>query len=215
MIDGLSLTLLAAAVGVAVLHTAVGPDHYLPFVALAHARGWSHTRLLGITAVCGMGHVLSSLALGATLVFVGASLGLLESIDQGRGSLAAWMLIALGLVYALWGMRLALGESKGAGRHDHEHGGKTVGALFVVFVLGPCEPLIPLVFLPAVEGRWALAGATAFTFGLATVATMVLLVGAARAGTRRLRPAFLERWLHAATGGLLAFSGAMILMEST
>ena len=36
----------------------------------------------------------------------------------------------------------------------------TPWALFIIFVLGPCEPLIPLFVLPASRGDWALAGAT-------------------------------------------------------
>ena len=56
---------------IAVTHTALGPDHYLPFVLLAQARGWSRTRAAWVTAVCGIGHVLSSLLLGT----IGLALG--------------------------------------------------------------------------------------------------------------------------------------------
>ena len=39
-----SPSLLAAAFGVGVVHTLLGPDHYLPFIMLAKARGWSRWR---------------------------------------------------------------------------------------------------------------------------------------------------------------------------
>jgi nickel/cobalt exporter len=212
MLDGFSFTVLLAALGVAVLHAVVGPDHYLPFVALARVRGWSRARTLGVTSICGLAHVASSLVLGAVVILAGSSLGVLESIEQGRSTLAAFVLLVFGLAYALYGARRA---SHGRA-HDHaalhEHTGTTFWALFAVFVLGPCEPLIPLVFLPAAGGRWALAGVTAIVFGLATVATMVLMVAFAHAGAQRLPLGYLERWAHSAAGLVLALSGVTLLV---
>ena len=63
--------LLATAVTIGFLHTLIGVDHTLPFVVLARAQKWSLQRLLVITNLCGLGHVLSSLLLG----WVGISLG--------------------------------------------------------------------------------------------------------------------------------------------
>ena len=69
--DGLSWSLLFAAAAIAVTHTALGPDHYLPFIMLARSRGWSPARAALITAVCGVGHVISSLLLGGLGVALG------------------------------------------------------------------------------------------------------------------------------------------------
>ena len=41
--------LLVTAASIGVVHTLLGPDHYLPFVAMAKARGWSLARTLRIT----------------------------------------------------------------------------------------------------------------------------------------------------------------------
>jgi hypothetical protein len=232
--DGLTTSLLVAAVGVGVVHTALGPDHYLPFVALARARGWSRARTLAVTAACGTGHVAASLALGALLLGAGASVGALEAIESGRGSFAAWALVAFGLAYGLWGARvawrrgsdLALHEHTGhvhLHRHGHEHHRHAEGergnerrttfwALFLIFVLGPCEVLIPLVFVPASEGRWALALGTAAVFGVATLATMVILVAALHAGVRGLSLGGLERWSQALAGAILSASGAAMIL---
>ena len=57
--------LIAAALGIAVAHTALGPDHTLPFVMLARAGRWSLRRTLAVTLACGAGHVASSLLLAA------------------------------------------------------------------------------------------------------------------------------------------------------
>lgn len=230
MHDGLSWTLVVAALGIAVVHTAIGPDHYLPFIALAEARRWSRRRMLVVTGLCGLAHVGSSLALAALAILAGASLGLLKAVEEGRGAVAAWVLLAFGLAYGAWGVRRALRERRGIvlhqhhghvhlhahGEHAHSHArdardATTFWTLFAVFVLGPCEPLIPLVFLPAASGRWALAGAISLVFGVATVLTMLVLVGAARAGIRRLPTGALERWAHAAAGLVLSLSGLAML----
>ena len=56
--------LILAAITISFLHIISGPDHYLPFIALSKARGWSLTKTIGWTIVCGCGHVWSSVILG-------------------------------------------------------------------------------------------------------------------------------------------------------
>ncbi len=40
------VALLLSAAGIALTHTLMGPDHYLPFVAMAVERRWSWRKLL-------------------------------------------------------------------------------------------------------------------------------------------------------------------------
>jgi hypothetical protein len=227
---GFSLSVLAAAGGIAFLHTVLGPDHYLPFIALARARSWSMTRTLIVTAVCGLGHVASSILLGGLGVILGVAVARIEGVEGGRGDLAAWALVAFGLAYALWGIRHALRRSKGIEththhghvhlhthgneEHDHDHGmgsNLTFWALFLIFVLGPCEPLIPLFVLPASRGDWGLAAATAVVFTIVTLVTMVGLTALALAGAKQIRLGPLERWSHTLAGSVIAASGLAIL----
>jgi sulfite exporter TauE/SafE len=228
--DTLSLELLLAAVGIALVHTLAGPDHYLPFVMLSRARKWSARKTLWVTAVCGLGHVASSLVLGAVGVAVGVSVGAIEGMESARGELAAWLLVGFGAAYGLWGLRRAIRGRRGLELHahgghvhlhahgepGHAHGvkgerGATFWALFVIFVLGPCEPLIPLVIAPASTGRWQLAAVVAVVFSITTILTMLAVVLLALLGAQRLRLAFLERWAHALAGGMVAASGLAIL----
>ena len=82
------IALTATAAGIGFLHTLTGPDHYVPFVVLAKARGWSYLKTVWITVLCGLGHVGSSIILG----FIGIALGLgvarLEIFEGYRGSVA-------------------------------------------------------------------------------------------------------------------------------
>jgi len=229
-ITGFGLSVLAAAGGIAFLHTILGPDHYLPFIVLARARSWSTTKTLVVTAVCGLGHVASSIALGGLGVVFGVAVARIEGVEGGRGDLAAWALVAFGLAYALWGIRHALRSSKGIETHlhhghvhlhthgdaDHDHSNGmgsnlTFWALFLIFVLGPCEPLIPLFVLPASRGDWGLAAATAAVFTAVALVTMVGLTAVAIKGAKQLRLGPLERWSHTLAGSVIAASGLAIL----
>ena len=229
-LTGFSVSILVAAGGVAFVHTVLGPDHYLPFIVLARARSWSTLRTLLVTALCGLGHVASSVLLGGLGVIFGVAVARIEGVEGSRGDLAAWALVAFGLAYAVWGLRHALRSSKGIETHDHhghvhlhtrgdaehthEHGfgsNLTFWALFLIFVLGPCEPLIPLFVLPASRGDWGLAVATAAVFTAVTLATMVGLTAAALSGAKKLRLGPLERWSHTIAGAVVAASGLAIL----
>ena len=67
-----SIVLLSgAAASIAVLHTLLGPDHYLPFIAMSRAGKWSLRKTLTVTLICGMGHVVSSAALALVGVVFG------------------------------------------------------------------------------------------------------------------------------------------------
>lgn len=227
------LILLGAAASIGLVHTLLGPDHYLPFIMMSKARGWTLTRTLAVTAACGIGHVASSVGIGFAGIAFGIALGKLEAIETVRGELAGWALIAFGLVYAIWGLRRAyrkrehththvLGKLAGfthahphdpSHPHDHEQGGKssiTPWVLFAIFVLGPCEPLIPLLIYPAAENSIAGVAAVTLVFGIATIGTMVATVAAVSLGFRAVSFGRLERFTHAIAGSTIALSGLAI-----
>jgi nickel/cobalt transporter (NicO) family protein len=231
-VTGFSLSLLVAAAGIAVTHTVLGPDHYLPFLMLARARHWSRTRTLLVTLACGVGHVLSSIALGMIGLAIGAGVGWVRHWETQRGDWAAWALVWIGLAYMLWGIRAALRRRGGLDPHEHRghvhlhlgggghhHHVEVEGrdsasafwALFIVFVLGPCEPLIPLFVLPASRGDWTLAALTGGVFGAITIGSMAVLVTIGHAGLARLPLGRLERWAHAMAGAVVMASGLAVI----
>lgn len=230
MNDATFHALLATAATLAVLHTAIGVDHTLPFVVIGRARGWTLARTLAVTALCGLGHVLSSVVIGTVGIALGVALERLEWIEGSRGSLASWALIGFGLAYAAWGLHRAWRNKRHehvhvhaetVHRHPHDHKGEhahphgalgsvTTWWLFVIFVLGPCEALIPLVTAPAAVGDAGAITLICLVFGATTLVTMVGLVAAGHLGLKLvpLRP--LERWSHALAGGTVALSGLAI-----
>jgi len=95
--------------------------------------------------------------------------------------------------------------------HIHEEKGKaTPWILFIIFVFGPCEPLIPLVMYPAAQGSWTHVVLVALAFGTATIGTMLAIVGLSTFGLLQLRLGFLERFSHALAGGIIVLSGLSI-----
>ena len=198
--------LLITAATIAFAHTILGPDHYLVFAAMGKARGWGVGKTLRITLYCGIGHVLGSVALGAIGLLFGAQLAALVEIESVRGALAGYALIAFGLMYLVWGLRRAGREHV----HCDRSGAVTPFALFVVFVLGPCEALIPLFMYPAAQHNAALVFAVALVFGVVTLATMLGGVAVTTLGLERLKLPSLGRYSHAIAGGSIALCGSAI-----
>ncbi len=229
--------LVATAAMIGVLHTVMGPDHYVPFVAMAGARRWSLRRTLGITAVCGVGHVLGSVLLGSLGIALGWAVGGLEWLEGIRGGVAAWLLLGFGLAYTAWGLRQAARNRPHAHWHSHADGtvhehthvhreahahaheakigqrrlrSVTPWVLFVIFVFGPCEALIPILMVPAAAGSWWGVSLVVGVFGLVTVSTMLLAVTVGYLGISRLSLGRLERYSHALAGLTLVACGLAI-----
>lgn len=114
--------LLPTAFSIAFFHTLMGPDHYLPFIVMSKARNWNVKKLIAITLVCGVGHVLSSVLLGFIGIWIGAALVNLELIESFRGELAGWFLLAFGFFYFIYGVVVIRKNRNGKKtKHDHSH----------------------------------------------------------------------------------------------
>ena len=86
----------------------------------------------------------------------------------------------------------------------------TPWVLFVVFVFGPCEALIPLLMFPAATHSTGALVLVTGTFGLATVTTMVATVWGALEGLRRFPLGRLERHAHTLAGLTILLCGVAI-----
>jgi hypothetical protein len=120
MIDRAGTILILTVAAVGVLHTLV-PDHWAPIVVLARQQGWSVLHTARAAALAGLGHVTSTLLLGALLWIAGAALAVryahLVSV------VAALALLGFGLWIAFAGWKeLAHGHGGDHGHSHFEHG---------------------------------------------------------------------------------------------
>ena len=225
------MILYFTAASIGFLHTAFGPDHYLPFVVMGRARHWSLKKTGLITIICGVGHIMSSVMLG----FVGIALGIgvmkLEALESFRGNIAAWTLIGFGLAYFIWGLRKALRRKphihthahyQASHSHTHAHTVEhtylhdenrkslTPWVLFTIFVLGPCEPLIPILMYPAAKNSIAGLFVVTGIFGSVTIITMLGIVIISSLGINLVPLGRIERYAHALAGATIFASGMAI-----
>jgi ABC-type nickel/cobalt efflux system permease component RcnA len=249
--------LIVTAAWLALFHTVIGVDHYIPFVALSKANNWPLRKTLFIVFLCGIGHVLGSIVLGFLGIALGSAVTALTNIESWRGELAVWFLIVFGLVYMLIGIRSAykdkphkhfalngefIEHTHSEVEHIHEHGGhvhfhrihgehkhksehsdtstqthdpkfrNTFWWLMVLFVLGPCEPLIPILMYPAAESDlMSLIGVTV-VFSVVTIGTMMIMTFVALKGLSLFPLKRLDRYSHALAGLAIMLCGLAILV---
>jgi sulfite exporter TauE/SafE len=224
--------LIVAAIAISFLHTVAGPDHYLPFIALSKSRGWKFSKTILWTVICGCGHVWSSVLLGLGAAALGWSVSKLKWVETIRGGLAAWILLAFGLIYCIWG--IIKGRQNSKHKHfdvyddgsiyvfEHKHGEVvspkerhrlTPWVMLLIFVLGPCEPMIPLLYYPAAKNSLYAMFLLIIVYTAFTLVTMVVMVTMGYYSFSLLKTNKLERYMHA-LGGLTIFicGSGMVLM---
>ncbi|MBU1083564.1 MAG: hypothetical protein ABIG55_04165 [Candidatus Omnitrophota bacterium] len=230
--DQQTIILVTTAASIGLIHTLAGPDHYLPFIMMSRAGKWTGTKTMAVTFLCGVGHILSSVVLGFIGIAFGIGVMRLEAFESFRGNIAAWALIGFGFAYFVWGLHQAVKNrphrhihihgDTGPHTHEHTHSGghahihesakksMTPWILFTVFVLGPCEPLIPILMYPAAKN--SLHGLILVTgvFGGVTIATMMGVVVLSSWGINFVKMGKLERYMHAIAGGTICMSGLAI-----
>lgn len=224
------VALLTAAVLTGFLHTIAGPDHYLPFIAIAQSRKYGFLKTMLWTLVCGIGHVGSSLLLaGVFLLFAELlSEAKLEFVEEWRGDLAAYAMIGMGAAILLHALYRRFRKH----RHEHRHvgldgkvyththardeihaeGGEKLSywVVFIIFVLGPCEAMLPLLTASAVLGTFSVL-VVSLVFSVVTIGTMMGMVALGLAGVRAVKMPYLERFAPEIAGVTVMACGLAIV----
>ncbi len=203
--------LLISTASVAFFH-ALAPDHWMPFAAIGKAQKWNKPKLLWITFLAGLGHVGISVLVGMIGILLGFSISKLEGVEGHRGEIVLWLLIGFGLAYMIWGIK------KG---RDHKHAhideeklkSKTIAVwtLFAIFILGPCEPLVPLVFLGYNYGYAGII-AVSLIFSIITIVMMLAQSLLAFMGIQFIKHDFAEKYSHAFAGLVIALTGVFVMV---
>jgi hypothetical protein len=143
-----------------------------------------------------------------------------------RGNVSGWCLLLFGVVYLVWGLRKAylnkphkhfeVYNNEDIYVYEHRHGEAvlpkdrvkiTPWILFVIFVMGPSEPLVPLLFYSGVR-RSSLEIVVLITvFAVFTVLTMLVMVLVGCYGYSFFKTDKLERYTHAIGGAVVTLCG--------
>jgi len=204
-------TLTITGFGVAFLHAAI-PTHWLPFVVVGRARGWSHRRILAAVALAGGGHIIATTTLGIGLAWFG--FGLNERFDQAFHWVAGAILVGLGAWLAF---RAPHGhacnhcqgrpEQLGADTTDRA----ALWGLFLTLTLSPCELFLP-VYLTAVPYGWPGVAWLSGVLAVATLGAMLTFSWLTLHAVQRLR--WLGRFDERVIGGLLCLLGVVTVAFS-
>lgn len=204
------------ALTTAIVHTVAGPDHYLPFIAIAKARDYSLKKTLAWTFVCGLGHIGSALLIALAFIYFShwLSASRFTWLEDNRSDLAAYTMIGLGAAYLLWALRHRLLHKNGMAHNhfpkDAQNKNITVWVLFIIFVLGPCEALLPILTASSVIGSAAVISST-IVFSVATIATMMIAVSSGLLGLKILPLSGFEKYAHEIAGTTIMACGAAII----
>ena len=228
-------TLAATGFTVAFLHAAI-PTHWLPFVLVARARGWTHGKTLAVSMGAGLGHVLLTSLLGLGIAWLGLQLD--EHFGELFSRAAGGLLLAISLWF-FW--RQARGgvlhhHVGGSGHrasehcgheHDHSHmedelkdtelvsrragDWAAITGLFTMLTLSPCEGFLP-VYLSGVHYGWRGFVVLSGILAVGTLAGMLLFTWLTLVGFARLPIQRLERYEAGLLGVIFAGLGLMMLL---
>lgn len=208
---GLSQIILGAFL-LSIVHASI-PNHWIPLVALSKSENWNEKSTMGITAIAGFAHTLSTIIIGIIVGFLGYKLS--DSYSFIVSVIAPSLLILLGIIY--------LGLSIKANKHHHHSHEihiddvnpegtrkKTTAAIILTLVISmffsPCLEIEAYFFVASKLG-WGGIIAVSIIYTIITIAGMLLLVWLGMKGVRKIKSHFLEHHEKTITGTLLIILG--------
>lgn len=183
------LSLLGGGFVASALHAAL-PTHWLPFVLVGRAQGWTLRRVLGVVVIAALAHVLTTAIVGGVVAVAGVALD--RWLHGVLPHLSSALLFLFGAFYlARYWHRTTVPDCKGC-EHDEPKVSDRAAfwGLVALMAASPGEVLLPLYLTTATHG-WGVFLALTAGFALGTIAGMVVLTSLAMAGYSILR---LERW---------------------
>jgi nickel/cobalt transporter (NicO) family protein len=219
--------LIVAAAGVGFGH-AILPDHWVPLAVLGRTRRYPIGRVVRLSGLAGVAHVLVSVLLGGVIVLVG--LQFRSTVEHAQNTIVGAVLLATGVGF----LALELSGRGHGNSHDHTHhhdpehphrGDATpshdragrgrlrdLAGIMVPFgaAASPDLTILPVFLAAAAVGAGTAVGSL-LAFALATIATIVALTLLATFGGYQLRGQWLDRWGNAITAVVLLAIGTLVL----
>ena len=194
-----------------VIHASI-PNHWIPLVAIGKTERWSRRETLGVTAVTGIAHSLSTILIGIVVGFIGYKLS--GAYEVFTRTVAPAILLTLGLIYLILDYKANHGH-----HHHHHHHVETdkisrkskiaiITSLSTAMFFSPCIE-IEVYYFPASALGWLGIGAVSIVYLVVTVLGMLLLVDLGRKGVAKIRSHFLEHHERGITGAVLVVLGVL------
>lgn len=215
MISPLFLSFAAAGFGVALVHVAI-PTHWLPFVLVGRAQGWTLARVMTAAAAAAVGHIATTSVAGVLILLAGR---FMEQWIQGvLHYAAAALLLGFGLFYLAraFQRRVALAgvtdqtAAPPPRVDDRAAWWGVVGAL----ALSPGEVLLSFYLTGDTHG-WPGLVALSVVFLAGTLAGMAALITVTWAGMAHFRMDRLARYESAILGTVLVLLGVAVVVFQT
>jgi uncharacterized membrane protein len=205
---GLSQIILGTFL-LSVVHASI-PNHWIPLVALSKAEKWNGKSTMGITAIAGFSHTLSTIIIGIIIGYLGYKLS--GSYSFIVAVIAPSLLVLLGIIYLILSFRF----NKHYRHHSHGiHIGdantemvkkKTTSAIILTLVISmffsPCLEIEAYYFVSSKLG-WQGIIAVSIIYTVITITGMLLLVWLGMKGVSKIKSHFLEHHEKTITGVLL------------
>ncbi len=209
---GLSQIIVGAFL-LSIVHASI-PNHWIPLVALSKAEKWNEKLTMGITAIAGFAHTLSTIIIGIIVGFFGYKLS--DSYSFIVGVIAPSLLILLGIIYLIYSIR--------DNKHRHHHHSHEINiddanltsakkkttaiilTLTISMFFSPCLEIEAYFFVASSLG-WQGIISVSVIYTIITIAGMLLLVWLGMKGVRKIKSHFLEHHEKTITGILLIVLG--------
>lgn len=194
--------LLIGSVLLGTVHAAI-PNHWLPVVLIGRAEGWSQRETLGVVALSGFFHTLSTVVLGIVIGAIGVEVS--ERLEAQTRLIASLLLVFMGLIY------FAMHDANAP--HEHVPKGLVgrskaaiITTLSVAMLFSPCLEIETFFFTAGTLG-WTAISTLAIAYTIVTMACMVGLTALSYRGLARVNWHWLDHNEKRLTGGILIALG--------
>jgi len=208
MISAHFFGLVLTGLTIALLHAAI-PTHWLPFVVVGRARGWSTRQVLGATLLAGGGHVVTTTLIGIGLAWFGVEVN--ERLEEIVRWAVAGLLIGFGLFLAFRAPHgTACAHCQGEPRRyiPEVTDRAALWGLFTTLTLSPCELFLPI-YLTALPYGWPGVVGLSATLAIGTLGGMVTLTWITLRSIGGAKWRWLRQPNHRALGVLLTLLGIL------